>query len=93
MHTSILCVASTDGVYLGDPRNPHSRVFVKGITQDAIVMAENSGATPERLAVNLLTVLFTETELANGNCTKPRKDGIMQLDGTKVKAIRGIIFS
>ena len=52
--------------------------------------AENAGTTPEALAVQLLTAIFTDEELQTGNCTKPRKSGIVQLDQVKIKAIRGM---
>lgn len=62
-----------------------------GITLSADVLrgAENSSCTAEKLAVNLLLSLFSEQELATGNCTKPRKDGILLLDQVKISAIRG----
>ena len=62
-----------------------------GVTLSADVLrgAENSSSTAEKLAVNLLLSLFSEQELATGNCTKPRKDGILLLDQVKISAIRG----
>ena len=64
--------------------------MVKDISKEAINRAEINGTTPEKLAVNLLRAMFSPQELARGNVTKPRKDGINQLDPTKIRAIRGI---
>lgn len=81
----------TDGVWLGNPRDPHRRVVVKDVSREAIDRAEINGTTAEKLAVNLLAVLFSPVQLARGNVTKPRKDGITQLDATKIRAIRGMV--
>ena len=54
-----------------------------------IKAAENIGSTPESLAIQLLLTLFSVQELRKGNCTKPRKEGIVMLDPTRITAIRG----
>ena len=51
--------------------------------------AENTASTPEKLAVSLLTSLFTHDEIAQGNCTTPIRTDIVLLDQLKVQAIRG----
>ena len=80
---------SVDCIYLGDPRNPYSLVLVRVVTQESVAFAENGGTSPEWLAVNLLMAIFTPDQLKMGKCTKPRMTGIIQLDRTKIQAIRG----
>ena len=63
---------------------------IPGVTREMISAAENMGTTPKALSVQLLTAIFTDEELQRGNCTKPRKAGIVQLDQIKLKAIRGM---
>ena len=77
-----------EGVTFGNPRDPSSAVLM-GITREQLWSAENSGITPEKLAVNLLLILFSEAELARGNCTKPQREDIQLLDQYKISAIRG----
>lgn len=74
---------------MGDPRDTARRVDVPGTTQEKISAAENASASPEALAVQLLVALFSEEELSKGNCTKPRKSGVILLDQVRLKAIRG----
>ena len=79
---------SIDGSWLSDPTSKTTRLFVQGLTKGDIAHAENS-RSPEKLAVQLLSAVFSDVELATGNCTQPRKKGIVLLDPEKVKAIRG----
>ncbi|KAL5515727.1 hypothetical protein EMCRGX_G000934 [Ephydatia muelleri] len=64
----------SDGFWLGDP-NAHLKSGKKlWITSDREQKERFHNAnfvskTPEKLALNLLSVLFTEKEIANGNCT------------------------
>lgn len=51
--------------------------------------AENISDTPAKLAVNLLSALFTHDEIAGGNCTKATREDILLLDQEKIKGIRG----
>ena len=60
------------------------KIYIEGISANLISHAENVSATPEKLAVNLLTVLFKHEELATGNCTRPKRDDICILDQTKI---------
>ena len=46
--------------------------------------------SPQKLAVNLLTAMFSHTELASGNCTKAIRDDILLLDQKKIQGIRGL---
>ena len=77
-------------MWLGNPLDITKRVEIPGLTREMLSTAENAGTTPEALAVQLLTAIFTDEELQTGNCTKPRKSGIVQLDQVKIKAIRGM---
>ena len=66
--------------------------MVKDISREAIDRAEINGATPEKTVVNMLSAMFSPQELARGIVTKPRKDGINQLNPTKIRAIRGMVL-
>lgn len=55
----------------------------------AVMEAENAATSPAKLAVNLLTALFTHEELSMGNCTKANREDIKLLDQAKIQAIRG----
>ena len=79
------------GVTLGDP-NSNSSVFINGVARVSILQAEALSFTAPKLAVNLLTSLFTHEELASGNCTKAIRDDISLLDPIKLQGIRGIII-
>ena len=59
-------------VWLGNPLDITKRVEIPGLTREMLSAAENAGTTPEALAVQLLTAIFTDEELQTGNCTKPR---------------------
>ena len=65
----------------------------ENISPNAILEAENSATTPQKLAVNLLTTMFTHDQLATGNCTKPSRDDIVLLDQLKIQAIRGEVHT
>ena len=41
----------------------------KGLRPDDLLAAENDGTTPQKLAVNLLNVLFDKKEISEKNCT------------------------
>ena len=89
--TVCMFYSNTGALYLGNPRDQLKRVEIPGLTKDAVASAENASASPEALAVQLLLVLFTEDELAHGNCTKPRKSGIVLLDPCRLRAKRGYL--
>ncbi len=59
------------GVLLGNPSS-RDKIFMAGVSSAAILNA----VTPSKLAVNLLTVLFSHEELATGNCTKAVRSDI-----------------
>jgi hypothetical protein len=60
----------------------------EGVSPSAILEAENGASTAAKLAVNLLTTLFSHEELATGNCTKANRADIKVLDPEKIHAIR-----
>lgn len=63
---------------------------MEGVSPLAVIRAENISTTASKLAVNLLTTLFTQEDLATGNCTRPNRNDIKILDQYKIQAIRGI---
>ena len=81
----------TPGTWLGDPRTHVSeerKVWIEGINADRVANAETISPSAEKLAINLLTVLFGVEELATGNCTVPKRSDIHLLDQKKIRAIR-----
>ena len=62
--------------------------FIWQYTQAQVREVERRNDTPEKLAVGLLLLLFSPKELAAGNCTKPIRDDITELDSDKVWAIK-----
>ena len=75
------------GVWLGNARE---KIFIKDIDAQGIMHAENISNSPQKLAVNLLSAMFSHTELAGGNCTKAIRDDILLLDQKKIRGIRGL---
>ena len=78
-------------MWLGDPKDEDARVAVD-ITAEELSKAENLGTTPKKLALQLLFAIFSREELSKGNLTIPRKSGVVLLNQTKVKAIRGKLY-
>ena len=72
------------GYWFGD-----RQVYIESISPTVVMHAENVSTNPAKLAVNLLTCLFTPEQLATGNCTKPNRQDIELLDQKMVQAIRG----
>ena len=56
--------------------------------QAQVLDAERKSNNAEKLARALLTLLFTHDELSHGNCTKPVRDDITQLDTERLWAIK-----
>ena len=75
-------------MWLGGPKDKDARVTVD-ITAKELSKAENLETTPKKLALQLLFALLSREELSKGNLTIPRKSGVVLLNQTKVKAIRG----
>ena len=85
LRTSLLA----PGAVLGNPDGPcREKVILTNVTQVQILDAQRMHDTPEKLAIALLLLLFTETELSHGNCTKPVLGDIKQLDSERLWAIK-----
>jgi hypothetical protein len=84
------CASSQEYAIFGDPHGgPREKVEVKDMTQNDLRSVERRYSdTPEGLAVALLLLLFTPDQLKHGNCTKPVRKDIDQLDPDRVWAIR-----
>jgi len=78
-------------VWLGDPRSHLSegrKIWIEGVKQERINAAESVSYNADKLALNLLSALFSTTDLATGNCTQPKREGIHLLDQKKILGIR-----
>ena len=63
-------------------------LVLHNFTQAQVLNAERKTSTQEHLAVSLLQLLFTTEELSKGNCTKPVREDILQLDSERLWAIK-----
>ena len=82
------CVCYT-GAVLGNVKGSvRQKVVLPGVPQAKILEAERLTDTPEKLALALLLILFTQEELSQGNCTKPMRADIQQLDSERLWAIK-----
>ena len=54
-------------------RSVAKKVWIAGADPDRVSAAESSSYSPEKLALNLLTAIYTFAELSSGNCTQPKK--------------------
>ena len=81
---------SVSGAIFGDPNGIEGvqRVCIPTYSQKQVLEVQRKYDTPEKLAVGLLQLLFSAEELAQGNCTKPIRDDIVQLDSDKLWAIK-----
>lgn len=73
------------------PSSHHSegkKVWIEGADPERVSAAESVSYDAEKLALNLLSALFTFTKLASGNCTKPKKGCYNLLDQRKIHGIR-----
>ena len=57
-------------------------------SQSQVREIERRSDTVEKLAKGLLHLLFTNDELAHGNCTKPTRPDIQRLDSDRLWAIK-----
>lgn len=79
------------GVWLGNPSTHHSegkKVWIEGADQDWVRAAETRSYSAEKLAINLLTALYSLDELSTGSCTEPKKVNIKLLNQKKLAGIR-----
>ena len=76
---------------LGDPLGgPRQKVAVREFRQSDIKAVERRNSeSPEKLALGLLLLLlFSTEELSQGNCTKPVRKDILQLDSERLWGIQ-----
>ena len=79
------------GCWFGVKNHDKLGVFLPNITQAQLAAADIEDSAG-KLAQALTVLLFSNTELANGCATKPRKAGIIRLDPIRLHAIRGKIY-
>ena len=81
---------ASDGALFGDPNgSSRQKVVLYTLTRAQVLNVERTyNESPERLATGLLLLLFTSDELSCGNCTKPMRKDINQLDSERLWAIK-----
>ena len=74
----------------GNPKGQEGlqRVTLSSFSQAQVREVERRNETVEKLAKGLLQLLFTNDELARGNCTKPTRPDITRLDSERMWAIK-----
>ena len=85
-----MCSIPASGATLGNSNGKEGRdkVCLPHIKQSQVQEVERMNDTPEKLAVGLLMLLYTPDKLSSGNCTKPIRNDIMQLDSNRLWAIK-----
>lgn len=83
-----MCVFLPVGAIFGDPSGNKRNKVILPISQARLLDVERRNDTAEKLARALLSLLFTPTELAKGNCTKPVREDINELDSERLWAIK-----
>lgn len=63
-------------------------MIIARINQSKVTAAERLTNTPEKLALSLLLLLFSQDELSKWNCSKPMRSDIKQLDAERLWAIK-----
>ena len=77
------------GATFGNPHgNPCNKVVLSLVKPSQLLDVERKNDTAEKLARSLLLLLFTHSELASGNCTRPVHEDIKQLDSERLWAIK-----
>lgn len=77
------------GAVFGDPNGTsRQRVILPGVRQAQVLDSERKCDSAEKLALALLLQLFTTEELGRGNCTKPVRKDVYQLDTERLWAIK-----
>ena len=84
MHSLLSLISCCFGV----KKHPQFGLFVSNINPNQLGAADTE-EDPGKLGQALIEVLFSHQELKNGCTTKPRKAGILKLDGHLLQAIRG----
>ena len=78
-------IVLTAGCLLGDPEGEN--VYIDGVVPARVISSEFMAKSPEKLALNLLGVFFTQDQLTKGNCT-PTPDHKDLLDPRIINGIR-----
>ena len=77
------------GAVFGDPHGSNKTcVVLYTVMQSNVLDTERKNNTSEKLARALLQLLFSSQELATGNCTKPTRPDINELDSERLWAIK-----
>ena len=77
------------GATFGNPHgNPRNKVVLSLVKPSQLLDVERKNDTAEKLARSLLLLLFTHSELASGNCTRPVREDIKQLNSERLWAIK-----
>ena len=86
----VVLIVLVTGAIFGDPNGQEGlqRVCLPNVTQSQVTEIVRKHDTAEKLAGGLLFLLFSVNELASGNCTKPIREDIAQLDGNRLWAIK-----
>ena len=84
-HCSLVCFL---GCWFGVEGDDKLGIFIPGILPCDLASVDTS-TSAGALSQALTELLFTTEEMAQGCATKPRKEGIKQLDSKRLHAIRG----
>ena len=78
----VFCLS--DAVFGDTAGGPRQKVVLTEFSQIQVQTVERRyNESPEKLAVGLLLLLFSSDELRQGNCTKPVRKDIKQLDSER----------
>ena len=83
----LLSVCIHTGVLLGNPQGK-TNIWIPNIKMEQLLNVERCSSTAEKLAVGLLLLLYTREELRSGNCSKPIRSDIQQLDPERLWGIK-----
>ncbi len=81
---------SGTGCWFAPQGTVHDRVWVDVVSQHAL-MRVDSHSNAKDLTGALLDLLYTPEELATGNATKTRSEGISLLNGSKLNVGYGLV--
>ena len=89
MYSAFNCIYVAGAVF-GDIKGEEGvrKVTLDNLTQTQVTEISRRNDSAEKLAAGLLLLLFTKDELGKGNCTKPQRPDIHQLDHNRLWAIK-----
>ena len=77
------------GMVFGDPNgSSRHKVILQNVSAGKVTELERLNDTPEKLSLALLLLLFSNEEISTGNCSKPMRQDISQLDPERLWAIK-----